>query len=86
METTIIDSGRIIKTPVRVLDHHINRGFLWDSFYITVRLLDPKIHFCGNSVAEFCVNRETYYGMEIGGTFAITLYLHSDGKYYSNQE
>lgn len=84
--TTTFVSPTEIKTPIKVLDRRIKRGFLWDSFYVTFRLLDPSLTIQGCNVFEFEVSRQNYYDMEPSTEGTIKLYKHKNNRWYSRPE
>ncbi len=75
----------IIKTPCKVVDKRkTNSWFFGCSYYVTVKLLDNNI--INGNVKEFEVTADQYYDMAVGEQFKITLYRHSDGRYYTKPE
>lgn len=69
------------KVKVKVLDRHINRGWFWDTHYVTFRILDEDWTANGRKVVEMPVSEENYWDMPPDAVGTITLYKQSNGKW-----
>lgn len=75
-----------IKVSAKVIDKEIKRGwFFGDSYYIVFKILAEGVS-ARTSVRKYPVGISQYYDMQIGGTYAVTLYRHDDGMYYAHAE
>ncbi len=64
----------------RVVDKEKKNGWLWDSYNITLRLLET------GTVISQNVPAEQYYDVTVGWEGFVTLYKHSNNLWYSSAE
>lgn len=73
-----------LKVRLKVVDKHFDCGWLWDTY--TVVLQPDDVCIKGNQIISVEVPVAQYYNLNIGETYLVKMYLHSDGRLYLKPE
>lgn len=74
-----------ISVNAEVVDKRKANRLLWVSYFLTVRF-EPGVQSQGSQIKEFEVDPDQYYRFDVGSPITISLYRHTDGRYYPGPE